>query len=82
MKTAEEYFDRYKGEYLIELDGNCLDLDAFQDALAEHDKEIGAKIDEMIKCNNNRGGGYNEKDNFWDDGYESALTELKKKIEA
>ena len=49
MKTAVELFIRYEGQYLAEIDGSSLDLDALKQAITEHDAEINNIIDNKIK---------------------------------
>ena len=74
MKAAEELF-RGHGSISGVDNISCLDYPEFKKALTEHDKEIMAKIDEMIKKWETYRAGWNSKK--WVVG---ALTELKKEL--
>lgn len=82
MKTAEELFFKqwYKNKYQLNtgvLHLACIDLQQFEEAFAEHDKEIVSKIDEMIE-NKYQHPFLNSADKL--QAYEIALTGLKQKI--
>ena len=82
MKTAEGLFKRFRRRILT-LDEEKIEVltkTDFTHALTEHDKEIIALIDDMIKERNFRFDSRTDEGKYYDKVQTIALTELKNKI--